>query len=169
MTWTKPKKGILWLAYGLSAYVLLLLQSSFFNRLTICGAGPMLLQVCVVCVAIFEGHLPGAVFGLVCGFCLDSISSGVIWPYTAYLAAVGWVVGSAASYTSRGALFSCLVWSLLALLPVAGVQLIWFAVLRGESLVPVLVTAAAQTIYSLIFVLPLCPWMRHIHRRWGND
>ena len=43
----KSKKSILWIAYGLCTLLLLTMQTGFFNRITIKGAGPLIVPVCV--------------------------------------------------------------------------------------------------------------------------
>ena len=64
----KSKKSILWIAYGLCTLLLLTMQTGFFNRITIKGAGPLIVPVCVAIVAIYEGGLPAAIFGICCGW-----------------------------------------------------------------------------------------------------
>ena len=164
----KSKKSILWIAYGLCTLLLLVMQTGFFNRFTFKGAGPLIIPVCVGIVAVYEGGVPAAVFGICCGFCLDSLSSGSIWAYTFFLAAAGWCVGETASYTSRGALLSCIVWSFAVLVTIAVCEVVYYGILGGALNVSVRL-AVVQTLYSLLFSIPLCYIFRIIHRRFGND
>lgn len=165
----KPKKSILWLSYGASTLVLLVIQSGFFSHFPVYGASPLILIVCVATVAVFEGGVSGAAYGLICGVFMDSMSSGVVWLNTLYYAVAGGAIGLVASYTKSGALFSCVLWSFAALLFMGGAQLAYHGLILGGDMHTVLVTAAAQTVYSLLFSFPLCYWFKAIHRRLGDD
>jgi len=58
-------------AYGLYGLLLFLAQTTLLSRLHLFGAAPMLTVAATVSVALFEGELTGALFGLLLGFSVD--------------------------------------------------------------------------------------------------
>ncbi|MGI5971813.1 MAG: hypothetical protein ACOX7P_08840 [Oscillospiraceae bacterium] len=161
----KSKNYKLWLAYGLSAVLLLLFQTAFMTRFPIHGVTPIIVPVCVAVAAVYEGPIPAAGFGLYCGLLLDASGSNDIWLYTVYLPLAGLGIGFIASY-ARVIFFSCFVWSLAILIPVAMGQIFYYWLIRDGDPLLVLKIAAVQTVYSVIFAVPIRYWFGAIHKKF---
>lgn len=80
----QKKNYLIWIAYGLSTLLVLLLQTSPRAFPTIFGARPMPMLTFVICVAIFSGARTGAAIGLAAGV-LCGIFSFYVFGFDAIL------------------------------------------------------------------------------------
>lgn len=63
----KYKRALMWTLYGALFILILLLQTSVLGSRRIWGAKLSLLPVAVVCIAMWNGHEAGGLFGLLAG------------------------------------------------------------------------------------------------------
>jgi rod shape-determining protein MreD len=84
-----------WAIYAAAAALVLLVQGSILQYISIFGAMPFLYPLIVVMVGIFEGAVPGAAFSLVFGVLCDLTMTPpipcfytLVFPLAAYLAAL---------------------------------------------------------------------------------
>ena len=160
----RRKNVIMWISYALMALVLLVFQMGFMSHYPLFGAVPNIIPVCVASVAVFEGHIAGGIFGMVCGFFLDASGSADVWLYTAALSAGGYAIGMIASYTSRGVLFSCFMWSLALSAAIGLCQFFWYGIIGGSAAEAGKI-ALVQTLYSSAFALPVRYIAGLIHKK----
>lgn len=148
-------------------FILLLfaLQAAVFSRLRIFGASPLLLPIAAVGFGLYEGGLRGGLWGLVSGVLCDVAmgDSGVL--FTVFCTLAGFFAGFLSEFVlARG-------FPSFAML--SGVTLVLSALLQSFALLffknvpplPVLRIALVQTLYSLLFILPLYYPVRKLRGR----
>lgn len=151
--------------HGAVLLVLYTLQAMVFPHLRIWNAAPLILPLAVVGVGLFEGPTWGGWFGLGAGILSDAAFSDATVMFTILLAAVGLLVGLASEYLLRRGLSSYLVVSVLTLLLIAFFQMFGLLVFRREDPATLLFVAGMQSVYSLLFALPLYYLARRLGRR----
>jgi len=144
------------LGYALFALVVMLLQSGLMPAIRIADVYPNLLAVAAAVAAVYADGPRGAWFGALCGLFLDALTPGVsVWFYTALLAICGGAVGQFSSETKHGGVFSSLFWSAAVLVVTGAAESLIFGVLGGRGLMPCLLIAGKQAVYSLVFAIPM--------------
>lgn len=137
--------------YGLFLVLLFAVQNLLGAYVSLWGVRAMFLPAAVVCVALFEGGVWGAMFGLAAGYFADMAFAENTVMFTLLFPMLGYFAGVLCKYTLRKALITALVLSAGALLLTAGAQMAPF-LFRGERFWPVLRTGLLQTLWSLPFV-----------------
>ena len=154
-----------WLFYGLSLLPVWWLDVFVLNRFPVMGLSPRLLPVAAVTVAVLEGAVGGAGFGLAVGVLCDAVYYGSWGGMTLGLCLLGWGAGAASQYVLRRNFGGCLLCcaaglSLLELIHVA------FGLFTGLSdLYSLLRVAVPELLWSLCFVCLLYPWFYWVRRR----
>lgn len=153
------------LKHALFLIILYILQSMVFPRLKIHGVCPVILPIAVVGVALFEGSAWGAGFGAAAGmFCdLSFYSSPVV--FTIFLAFTGLMVGLMADHFLANGFPSYLLASIAALLLTAFLQMFQYLAFQRLPFANLAETALAQTLYSMLFILPLYFPAKKLRRR----
>ncbi|MDR3208202.1 MAG: rod shape-determining protein MreD [Oscillospiraceae bacterium] len=82
-----------WLTYALVFAGLAVLQTGVMPLLTIAGVHPNLLALAPPMVAVLEGGVPGAMFGVVAGLCCDALLPPFAAVHTIYFFLSGLLVG----------------------------------------------------------------------------
>lgn len=158
------RKIIKYAAYAAAVFLTYVLQSMVFTHLEILGTKPVLLPVLAVAIAVLEGSEIGAGYGLVCGiFCDLSFNQATI-AFTIVLTVVGAAVGILSERLLEKGLVTCLLCSLGALIITAAVQVFGLLVYLHSHVMSLILTAIIQTVYSIIFALPIYYVCRAIHR-----
>lgn len=159
---------IKWTSYGLAFLLVFFFESCVFNRFPIHGAIPMLAPLVVVAVALFEGPINGAVFGLVIGFFCSSVyyrSSLMMIPL---FTLIGAGTGATRKQKIGRSLLGCAVCSLcgMGLLELfqVGKQF-----LHGNGLPVLLHLAAAEALYTLPFLVPVYALIHAVYQRVRTD
>lgn len=143
-----------WLLYALGLLPILVLEVYILPWFPIFGIIPTLLPVAAVTVAVLEGPVAGAGFGLFVGVLSDALVPGLPGAMTFGLALLGLLAGTTARYGVRQDLLGCLICSAGALTAI-GVLRVLFSLLRGlASLWALLAVALPEILISLCF-LPL--------------
>lgn len=145
---------IKWLVYALALLPVLILTLYIFPRFPILGTVPTLLPVAAIVVAVLEGPMGGAGFGLYVGILSDALIPGTPGAMTLALCVLGAGFGAAARYGVRQNLFGCLICCTggLALIDLLRVLFLWLG--GTAEFLPLLLTAVAEILLSLVF-LPL--------------
>ena len=142
---------IKWLAYTLALLPILVLNLFLLPWFPIFGTIPSLLPVAAVTVAVMEGPMAGAGFGLFVGVLSDAFIPGVPGAMTLGLALLGLIAGAAARYRVRQNLLGCLVCSAGTLILIDLIRVV-FSLLRGEApLSALLAVALPEIFWSLVF------------------
>ena len=154
-----------WFFYGLSLLPVWWLELFVLSRFPVLGATPMLLPLAAVAVAVLEGSVSGAGFGLAVGVLCDAVYYGGWGGMTLGMCLIGWGAGAAAQYVLRPNCGGCLLCSAGAL---AAIDL--FRVAAGlftglGSLSGLLEVAVPEILWSLCFVCLIYPWYTWVRRR----
>lgn len=144
----KLRRGVV---YALMLVLLFAVQNLLCAYVAPLGVRAMFIPVAVVCVALFEGGVWGAMFGLAAGFFTDMGFAENTILFTVLFPVVGYAVGVLGKYSMRKAFITALVLSTAALLLAALGQMFPFF-FRGTNVWAVLRTGFLQLLWSLPFV-----------------
>lgn len=133
----------------------LFVQNIILSRIPIMGVRPFIAPIVVVAVGYFEGGLWGGVFGLIMGFFCDMSLNDSPVLLTVFLPIVGFVSGSLAMFFVNKRFFSFFFVSLGALVITAICQMFKFVAIADTNILPVLITAGLQTLWSLPFTFAI--------------
>jgi len=159
------KRIIRILIHALVLLVIYVLQMMVFSRLRLFGIAPLILPLAVVGVALFEGPSWGGGFGLAAGVLSDTASSDHVVLFTILLTCLGMGIGLLSDYLlSRGfpSFFLC---SAAALILIAMAQMFGLFMFLRQSPFALLGTAGMQTLYSMVFTIPMYYLARSLGRR----
>ena len=98
-----------WLFYALALLPVWWMDTFVLGRFPVLGVAPMLLPVAAVAVAVLEGALAGAGFGLAVGVLCDAVYFGGHGFLTLGLCLIGWGAGAAAQYVLSRNFGGCLL------------------------------------------------------------
>jgi rod shape-determining protein MreD len=146
----------------LSVYIL---QAMVFPYLPLWGVTPVLLPMVVVGVALFEGYVTGGIFGIFAGILCDMSFNQPTIMFTLVLTGVGLLVGLMSDTVLARGFPSFLLCSILALMITAFFQMFGLLFYENVPLASLIDTALYQTLYSIIFSIPMYYASRAISRR----
>ena len=151
---TRQDFFIKWLVYALALLPILILTIFLFPRIPIFGITPALLPVAAITVAVLEGPVGGAGFGLFVGILADALIPGIPGTMTFALSFWGICSGTAARYGVHQNLIGCLICSGGSLILINLVRVLSLFLRHTAPLGTLLLTAAGEIFWSLVF-LPL--------------
>lgn len=156
---------IKWGVYALALLPVWFCEIYLLNRYPLFGVSPMLLPLAAVAVAVLEGTVAGAGFGLGVGILCDAVYFNPDGIMTVGLCLLGVGAGALAQYVLRQNLLGCLLCSLLALLCIDGARvLVWLT--GGKAALPALLSLAGREIaWSMVFVFPVYALFLWVFRR----
>lgn len=152
------------LLYALVLIVLYFFQTAVFPYLPLFGVKPLILPVAVVGVALLEGVVSGGTFGLFAGILCDVSLNQPAITCTVILTVMGLAIGILSETVLAHGFPSYVFAAACALLALSLCQMFSLFVYGGVSFLPLLGTALRQTLYSLIFTLPLYYIVRLVGR-----
>lgn len=141
--------------HALMLALLFLVQNLLGAYVAPLGVKAMFIPVAVVCVALFEGGIWGAMFGLAAGWFADMGFAENAVLFTVLFPVLGYLTGVFGKYVLRKALITALILSAAALLITAFCQMFPFLFFSGTKLGAVLKTGLLQVLWSLPFVFPI--------------
>lgn len=144
--------------------IVYIIQSMVFTYLPINGVFPVLLPIAVVGIATFEGSFRGGGYGLLAGMLCDVAFNQPVAVMTVALTIIGSVVGILSeTIMARGfpTYFLCCAGVLVLTSLVSMFSLMFFSNVEFSALVQ---TGMLQTLYSIIFTLPIYPVVRALGR-----
>jgi rod shape-determining protein MreD len=162
---SKAKIPFVLIAHVLFIIVIYIIQSMVFTYIPVSGFFPVLLPIAVVGIATFEGSSRGGGYGLLAGMLCDVSFNQPVLVMTVVLTAVGIVVGVLSeTIMARGfpTFFLCCFSALVLTSFVSMFSLIFFSDVGFSALIR---TGVLQTLYSVIFTLPIYPIVRSLGRR----
>ena len=161
---SKHKPRFRHIGYGFIILIFFALETTrgMFPRLF--GAPAMLLMLAVVCIAMFEREIYGAVIGAICGLLLDVTSLNLPYFTALMFMVTGAAVGIISHYFMRNMLSSAFILTAGAMIFYNLTEWLLFFVFRGvdRSAFFFLRFSLLSIIYSLIFVLPIYLLIRKI-------
>ncbi len=116
-----------WAVYALEIFLVYVLQSTPALIPEILGEKPMLVVICVVSIALFEGDVTGMWFGLGAGLLLDTGSTAPFGFYGLVLLVVCFGYGTLVMYLMRNNAVTSLILGFTAVAAVSVVQWLCFA------------------------------------------
>lgn len=143
-----------WLVYVLALLPVLVLALYVFPWVPVLGTIPALLPVAAITVAVLEGPVGGAGFGLFVGILADALIPGIPGTMTFALCFLGACSGAAARYGVHQNMIGCLICSGISLFLINIVRVIYLSLRGTAPLGTLLLTAAGEIFWSLVF-LPL--------------
>lgn len=145
-------------------FLLYVLQAMVFSRLRLFGVAPLILPLAVIGVALFEGPNWGGGFGLAAGVLCD-VALGTHVLFTILLTALGVGVGLLSEYLLSRGFPSYFLCSGAALVVIAFLQMLPLLVFWRQSPPALFEVAGIQTLYSMVFILPMYILARRLGRQ----
>ena len=131
--------------------LVLFVQNIILSRISIFGVHALIVPIAVVAVGFFEGGVWGGVFGLVIGLFCDMNLNDAPVLLTVIFPIIGFASGASVMFFVNKRFFSFFFVCLAALLLTALCQMFRFIAIADTNILPVLVTAALQTLWALPF------------------
>lgn len=154
-----------WFFYGLSLLPVWWLEAFVLNRFPLFGVIPMLLPVAAVAVAVLEGAVGGAGFGLFTGMLCDAVYHGGHGGFTLGLCLLCCAAGALSQYVLRPNFGGCVLCAGLSLAAIDAGR-VFLGLFTGLAPLPSLLRVAVpEVLWSLCFVLLLWPWFSWVRRR----
>ena len=156
---------IKWGAYVLALLPVIFIESCLLGFIPFWGATPLVLPLCAIMVAVMEGGLAGAGFGLLVGVLCDALLFGATGWWTLGLPFLGLATGLTSRYGLRQNLVGCLLCSTVVLLFIEALQVLRHLFLQTASLQVLLGVAIPELLWSLLFVVPLYHLFYWVYQR----
>jgi len=151
--------------HALLLMMVYIFQSMIFPYLRLTGLNPLLLPILGTGVAIYEGRDAGGVMGIFAGIFCDISFNDAVGVFTVLLTITGLIIGALAD-TIITRSFATFFVSCAAVLAISAiVQMVPLVFVQNVSLQALLSTAFRQTIYSLLFTLPIWFFVRALGKR----
>lgn len=148
------KRWIPVLGYFLLGMVAFVVQEFVLGQLEIFGVSPSVWSGLVAAVAVFEGGVGGAVFGLFAGMLSDTASITGDGFFTVFYMLAGGAIGMICEYMFRNRVQTALLWSLLLSASSTATYSLFFFLIPGRAgLGPILRVAIPEVLLSAVTVL----------------
>jgi len=151
--------------HALLLMIVYIFQSMIFPYLRLAGLAPLLLPIVSTGVAVYEGRYAGGIMGIFAGILCDVSLLQPTGVFTVMLTLTGLLIGTLADTVIMRGFVTCFLSCAAVLSLAALVQM--FPLVFFEDVPPSLLwgTALWQTVYSLIFVLPIWIPVRALGKR----
>ena len=161
----RSETAIKWALFAAATLVCLLAQGFVLQYITVLGVMPFLYPVLPALVGMYEGALPGTVYGLILGVACDLTIPGAIpCLYTLAFPAAGLCAGLIAKSWLPAGVLCALAASTVSFALTDALRCLVLAFSGQASWLAGLV-AAKETALTLPFVLPACLLFRQVHRK----
>lgn len=147
-----PVKALILAPYLVILYIL---QSTLFTHIELLGVKPLLLPVAAAGISLFCGRVEGGVFGLFAGILMDLSYNQLTVQFTLLLTFLGVLLGLLSDTVLVQGFPSFLLSCVLELALISVYQALYAAVLQGAPMVAAAGVGVRQTLYSLLFSLPV--------------
>ena len=135
--------------------LVLLVQNDILSHIEVFGVHAIIAPIAVVAVGFFEGGVWGGVFGLFMGLFCDMYYNDTASLLTVAFPIIGFLSGAAVMDFMNKRFFSFFIVCLAALVLTALCQMFRFIAMADANILPVLLTAGLQTLWSLPFTLAI--------------
>lgn len=154
-----------WAIYALALIPVLCLECFVLNRIPVFGVTPRLMPLAAVAVAVLEGPLAGAGFGLAVGIIADSMYPGIAGGMIFGLTLIGLGAGLLSRYVLHQNLISCLICSFSAFFIMDFLRILFDLMTHVAPFLVLLSLAGREIIWSLVFTPLIYFLFRWVHRR----
>ena len=135
--------------------LVLLVQNDVLSHVTVLGVHALIAPIAVAAVGFFEGGIWGGFFGLFMGLFCDMYFNDAPVLLTVVFPVIGFISGALTMNFVSRRFFSFFFVCLAALVLTALCQMFRFVALANANILPVLVTAGLQTLWSLPFTFAI--------------
>lgn len=157
-----------WFFYALALIPVWLVDEFILNRIPLFGIIPMLLPLAVVSVAVLEGSVAGAGFGMAVGLLWELAYPGGSGILVFGMTVAGMLTGSIAQYALSQSFVSCLLCSAGVLGMIDAARILRALFVQMETLDVLLQVAASEILVSLCFTPVIYLLFRMVFRRVGG-
>jgi len=157
-----------WFTYALAMLPVWFIEAVLLRRVPLFGVFPMLLPLTAVAVAVLEGAVAGAGFGLMVGIVCDAVYFGTGGSMTLGLTLIGAGSGLVAQYGLRQNYWGFLLCSGGALTALDALRVLRRLFIGTAALVPLLRVAVPEVLWSLVFTPLIYMIFRFVHQRVGG-
>ena len=140
-------------------------QSMIFPYLRLAGLAPLLMPIVSTGVAVYEGRDAGGVMGIFAGIFCDVSLNKPVGEFTVLLTLAGLAVGTLADTIITRGFATYFLTCFVVLSASAVMQMFPFLLMQNATIQALLSTALQQTVYSLIFTLPIWFFVRALGKR----
>lgn len=123
-----------WVIYGIEIFLVYVLQSTPALIPEIFGEKPLLVVMCAVSIALFEGNVTGMWFGLGAGLLIDTGSAGPFGFYGLVLLSICFACGTLVMYLMRNNVMTSLILGFAAAVLSSLAQWIFFSHSGSENM-----------------------------------
>jgi len=157
-----------WLIYVLVYMLLVVLQTNALPYLKLFGIHPNLLPIAAAMVAVLEGGVPGAVFGLFAGLCCDALYSRFEVIHMVYFFLSGLLIGRLVAAFFKKSFVSAALCSVVSLSVLNFfLMLLFFLIPRRAGFASLTQVALPEIAFSALLT-PLVYWpLRAVNKWWG--
>ena len=148
------------LLHALLLVVVYVFQGAIFPFMRLGGLVPLLLPVASTGVALYEGRDTGGVTGLFAGILCDISFNEPVGSFTVLLTLTGLGIGTLADAVILPGFVTYYLSCAAILIVSAFIQMFPLVVLQNVPIQSLITTAIQQTLYSLIFALPIWFFVR---------
>lgn len=166
---SKIRIPVVLIAHIVFIVVIYIFQALIFTYIPIGGVVPILLPIAVVGVAMFEGSSRGGGYGLLAGMLCDISFNQPVIVMTVTLTVIGIVVGVLSETVMARGFPTFFLGCLGALILTSFVSFFALLFFNSVDIMVLLKTAAQQTVYSMIFTIPIYFIVRALGRRVTAD
>lgn len=157
-----------WFVYALALLPLCVLQTMVLDRFPIQGVTPVLLPMAAAVVAVLEGPVGGAGYGIYVGAVYEMAVPGTGSLYLLGMCLLGCFVGILARNGLQQGFFGCLLASAGTLVLIDACRIGWRMMKHLAELETMLQVAKPEVLWSLV-LFPLVYWIyRAVFRRVGG-
>ena len=149
-----------WLAYTAAFFVVYFFSAGVFSRFPLNGTVPTMIPVVIAFVAVREGSVPGAAFGMCLGVFGFFAEGGIGGGMVLVGAVIGMLCGLVKERRPSHPLLVSLLCALGALALTEGLRILWIRLFGSADLDTLLHLAGYETLYSMILALPAYPIFR---------
>lgn len=151
--------------YAIFITVVFVFQGMIFPYLRISGFAPLILPLVSTGFAVNEGRFVGGVTGIFSGILCDMSLNQPVGAFTVLLTFTGLFVGTLADTMITRGYVTYLLFCMGVLAISAIMQMVPLIYIGGIPFQLLLMTAIWQTVYSLIFTIPIWFFVRSIGKR----
>ena len=157
-----------WFVYALGLLPVWILDEFILTRIPLLGVVPMLLPIAVVAVAVQEGALAGAGFGMAVGLLWELAYPGGFGGLVFGMTLAGAVTGAVSQYALSQSFLSTLLCSAGVLGAVDAARIMRALFVQMETPDVLLRVAAAEILLSLCWTPVIYLVFRFVYRRVGG-
>jgi len=151
--------------HALFVIMVYIFQGMIFPYLRVYGMVPLLLPIACAGIAVYEGCHAGGIAGLFAGILCDASFNEPVGVFMILLTLSGLFIGALADTVLTRGFVSYMLACIGILVLSAFVQIFPLIFFAGIPYRPLLTVALWQTVYSLVFTIPLWLFVRSLGKR----